>query len=77
MVYTEIKERNGKKYFYRVINVRKGKKFKKERIYLGVNLDKANLKESEEKAPGGVKKKRVLYEGLNIDLYLPEIIRKL
>ncbi|MDP1729179.1 MAG: Fic family protein [archaeon] len=40
MVYTEIKERNGKKYFYRVINVREGKKFKKRRIYLGVNLDK-------------------------------------
>jgi len=50
MVYTEIKERNGKKYFYRVINVRKGKKFKKERIYLGVNLDKQDISTAESKA---------------------------
>jgi len=50
MVYTEIKERNGKKYFYRVINVREGKKFKKKRVYLGVNLDKKTLKNAESKA---------------------------
>ena len=50
MVYTEIKERKGKKYFYRVINVRNGKKFKKERIYLGVNLNKQALTKAESKA---------------------------
>ncbi len=50
MVYTEIKERNGKKYYYRVKNVRKGKGFKKERIYLGVNLDKKDLFNAEDKA---------------------------
>lgn len=50
MVYTEIKERNGKKYFYRVINIRKGKKFKKRRIYLGVNLDKKDIAIAELKA---------------------------
>ena len=50
MVYTEIKERNGKKYFYRVINAREGKKFKKKRIYLGVNLDKPDLATAESKA---------------------------
>ena len=50
MVYTEIKKRNGKKYFYRVINVRTGKKFKKKRIYLGVNLDKKDIAIAELKA---------------------------
>jgi len=50
MVYTEIKERNGKKYFYRVINVRKGKKFKKKRIYLGADLDKKDIAIAELKA---------------------------
>ena len=50
MVYTEIKEKNGKKYFYRVINVRKGKNFKKKRIYLGVDLAKTALITSESKA---------------------------
>ncbi|MEK6826210.1 MAG: nucleotidyltransferase family protein [Nanoarchaeota archaeon] len=40
MVYTEIKE---KKYFYRVMTIRNGKKFKKKRIYLGKNLSKKEL----------------------------------
>ena len=43
MAYTEIKERNGKKYFYRVLSVRKGSRVNKKRIYLGVNLDKKML----------------------------------
>ena len=43
MVYTEIKERNGKKYYYRVISVRNGKKITKRRNYLGVNLLKNEL----------------------------------
>ncbi len=50
MVYTEIKEKNGKKYFYRVKSVRKGKKVNKKRIYLGVDLDKKKLLKEEKKA---------------------------
>jgi len=50
MAYTEIKEKNGKKYFYRTKSVRKGNKITKERIYLGINLDKNKLKESEKEA---------------------------
>jgi len=50
MAYTEIKEINGKKYYYRVKNFRKGKTFKKKRIYLGVNLDKKTLLEKESEA---------------------------
>jgi len=47
MTYTEVKEKNSKKYYYRVRSIRKGNKFKKERIYLGVNLTKENLIEKE------------------------------
>lgn len=38
MAYTEIRETNGKKYYYRTRTVRIGKKFKKVRVYLGKNL---------------------------------------
>ena len=50
MVYTEIKEKNGKKYFYRVLSVRKGSKIAKKRIYLGVDLDKKILFHKEKQA---------------------------
>lgn len=50
MVYTEIKEKNGKKYFYRVLSVRKGLKIEKKRVYLGVDLDKSNLINKERQA---------------------------
>jgi len=43
MTYTEVKERNGKKYYYRVKSIRNGKKFKKQRVYLGKDLPKKKL----------------------------------
>ena len=43
MAYTEIKKRNNKKYFYRVISIRKMDKISKKRRYLGVNLSKEEL----------------------------------
>lgn len=50
MVYTEVKEKNGRKYFYRVKSVRNGNKVEKKRVYLGINLDKNRLKELERDA---------------------------
>jgi len=50
MPYTEIQERNGKKYYYRVQSIRKGKKVTKKRVYLGVNLEKNEIKNKEKKA---------------------------
>ena len=41
MVYTEIKKKNGKKYYYRVKNVRKGGDLKKLNT-LKLQLDKLN-----------------------------------
>lgn len=50
MVYTEIKEVSGKKYYYRVKSVRKGGKVAKERKYLGVDLEKKKLVDAEKEA---------------------------
>ena len=50
MVYTEIKEKNGKKYYYRVRSIRKGKKIDKKRIYLGVDLSSKELSKKEKEA---------------------------
>ena len=50
MVYTEIKIRNGKRYYYRVISIRIGNKVSKKREYLGVDLPKSNLLLKEKKA---------------------------
>ena len=50
MVYTEIKKRNGKNYFYRVLSVRKGEKISKKRKYLGVDLSKEDLSFKEKEA---------------------------
>src|SRR3989338_5356723 len=50
MVYTEVKEKNGKKYYYRVKSVRKGKKIDKKRIYLGAGLGAEELAKKEKEA---------------------------
>jgi len=43
MAYTEIKERNGIRYYYRAKSVRNGKKVSKVRVYLGKNLGENEL----------------------------------
>jgi len=50
MTYTEIKEKNQKKYYYRVLSIRNGEDFEKKRVYLGDNLTKEELKIKEEQA---------------------------
>ena len=50
MAYTEIKERNGKKYYYRAISVRKGKKVSKKRKYLGSDIKNQDLEKKEKEA---------------------------
>ena len=50
MAYTEIKARNKRKYFYRVVSVRKKEKIFKKRKYLGVNLSKEELSLKEKEA---------------------------
>lgn len=50
MVHNEIQEKNGRKYYYRVKSIRIGNKVRKERVYLGVNLGKEDLKKKEKEA---------------------------
>ncbi len=50
MTYTEIKEKNRKKYYYRVKSIRKGKKIDKKRIYLGVDLNNEEIIKKEKEA---------------------------
>lgn len=50
MTYTEIKEKNKRKYYYRVKSVKVNGKVTKERIYLGVNLEKNELANKEKEA---------------------------
>ena len=73
MVYTEVKERNRKKYYYRVKSIRSGKKVKKQRIYLGKNLSKGKLALKEKSADNalniGKKSKR------EINKLIPKIRR--
>jgi len=56
MTYTEIKEVNGKKYYYRVKSIRQGRKFKKIRKYIGKNLSKKEISLKEKKADVLLKK---------------------
>jgi len=60
MTYTEIKETNGRKYFYRVKSIRNGKKFMKQRIYIGKNLSKEELKIKEAEADNKLNSKKKL-----------------
>jgi Fic family protein len=56
MVYTEIKKKGDKTYYYRVKSVRKDGKISKERKYLGVNLSGRELKDLESKADKDLEK---------------------
>ena len=58
MTYTEIKEKNKKKYYYRVLSIRKDKDFQKKRVYLGDNLSKEELKLREERADQELKQEK-------------------
>ena len=73
MVYTEIKLRNNKKYYYRVQSLRQGNKFKKLRIYLGRDLSKLELQNKEKQADKQllIKKKKEKLKSLD------EIISKI
>ena len=75
MAYTEIKERKKKKYYYRVLSIREGKKVSKRRKYLGVNL---SLKELSLKEKTGDKELGLINKAKrerNLEKIKPEIIR--
>ncbi len=55
MAYTEMRETNGNKYYYRARTVRLGKRFKKIRVYLGKNLSNSSLSLLEKKSDKSLK----------------------
>ncbi|MFH1972505.1 MAG: Fic family protein [archaeon] len=50
MTYTEIQDKNNKKYYYRVKSIKKKGKVSKKRVYLGSNLQQQELKKLEKEA---------------------------
>ena len=75
MAYTEIRKINGKKYYYRVISVRKGERVSKKRVYLGYELSNSELSKKEKIADEQLlsdKKRKVNKE---IEKISPKIIK--
>jgi len=50
MTFTEVRNINGKRYYYRVISIRKGNKVSKKRIYLGKDLSNSEIAKKEKEA---------------------------
>ena len=76
MAYTEIKTRNKKKYYYRVLSVRDVKKINKKRIYLGMNLNKKELSSKEKIADDRLKSNKKLNSIEKIKPKIIEILKK-
>ncbi|MBS3085545.1 nucleotidyltransferase family protein [Candidatus Pacearchaeota archaeon] len=75
MAYTEIKEKNGKRYYYRVRSIREGIKFKKKRIYIGKNLLKEELVLKEKEADIKLNIVEKVKNLKKLNKLLPEIIK--
>jgi uncharacterized protein len=76
MVYTEIKNRNKRKYYYRVKSVRKNNKVFKKRIYLGVDLNKEKLLSKGSEADIKFKQEKVNENLSKIKPKIEKIIKK-
>ena len=76
MVYTETKQKNRKKYYYRVRSLRTGKKFKKDRIYLGVNLSNQILSQKEEDADKKLIESKINRALMKIKPKIIEVLKK-
>src|SRR3989338_11276731 len=50
MAFTEVRNINGRKYYYRVISIRNGDKVSKNRVYLGAGLSDSEITRKEEEA---------------------------
>jgi uncharacterized protein len=72
MVYTEIRNIKGKKYYYRVVSVRNKNKISKKRIYLGYELPKQELSHKEEEAD-----KKLLNKKIKINKEIEKIKSKI
>lgn len=76
MAYTEIKKINEKNYFYRVRTIRQKKRFLKDRIYLGKNLQKEELGKKEAEADIKLNSKHIKRKLLGIMQKIKAILKK-
>ncbi|MCX6750486.1 MAG: nucleotidyltransferase family protein [Candidatus Pacearchaeota archaeon] len=76
MVYTETREINESKYYYRVLSVRRENKVSKKRVYLGVGLNKEELKRKEEEADKELLNKKSNREIEKIKAKITPILKK-
>ena len=75
MAYTEIRKIKGKKYYYRVISVRKGKKVSKKRVYLGYGLSDLELSKKEKIADKQLLSKKINQTNKEIEKIKSKIIK--
>ena len=74
MVYTEIREIGGRKYYYRVVSIRKGKKVSKKRIYLGHDLSNLERSNKEKEADKQILHKKIKKANQEINKIKPKIV---
>jgi len=77
MVYTEIRNIKGKKYYYRVISIRQGNKVSKKRVYLGRNLSKPEIIQKEKEADKKLNPNEINKSNKEIEKIKPELIKVL
>jgi len=75
MVYTEIRNINGKKYYYRVISVRNGSKVSKKREYMGSGLSNFELEKKEKIADKQLIPKKVAKINKEIENIKSKIVK--
>lgn len=74
MVYTEIRNIRGKKYYYRTLSIRKKGKTMKKRIYMGKNLSESGLVLREELADEKLLAERKKKASKDLEKIKPKII---
>ena len=74
MVYTEIRNINGKRYYYRVISLRKEGKVSKKRVYLGHDPSISELSKREKEADKKLLPKKIKTTNKEIEKIKSKII---
>lgn len=75
MAYTECRNINGRKYYYRVISIRNGNKVSKKRLYLGSGLSNSELLNKEKKADEKLLYKKINKINKEIEKIKPKVVR--
>lgn len=76
MAYTEIKKRNERTYYYRVLSIRKGNKVGKQRRYLGVNISENELSLKETQADKEILSQKINKSIENIKQKILPLLKK-